>query len=138
MPNAIVIASTDAAAAGMRAASPRTSATRSASPARAIFPRPTRSIAPAKSTPTTRAAAGRARIAAIARSAVPVQRSSTRSRPVSASDRIARLRHRVSMPALSRWFRKSYRAAIASNIPAMRAGDLEMSGTSAHVRAAGN
>ena len=55
------------------------------------FSRPTRSIAPAKSTPTTRARRRPRRRAAIARSAVPVHRSSTRSRPVSASDRIARL-----------------------------------------------
>ena len=45
--------------------------------------------------------------AAIARSAVPVHRSSTRSRPVSDSARIARFRQRRSMPALSRWLRRS-------------------------------
>ena len=47
-------------------------------------------------------AAGRARMAASARSAVPVHRSSTVSRPVSASDAMARRRHRRSMPALNR------------------------------------
>ena len=70
-----------------------------------------RAASPARNRRRRRAAAGgRASMAAIARSAVPVHRSSTRSRPVSDSAWIARLRQRRSMPALSRWLRRSYRA----------------------------
>ena len=70
MPNATVTASTDPLAAGMRAASPRTSVTRFARPRARVFSSPTRSIAPAKSTPThARARRGARRSAAIARSA---------------------------------------------------------------------
>jgi hypothetical protein len=49
-------------------------------------------MAPAKSTPTTRAAPGTALAAPMATSAVPVQTSSRRSRPVNCNERIARRR----------------------------------------------
>ena len=64
------------------------------------FERPSRSISPEKSTPTTDTGATR-RVAAIARSAVPVHRSRTRVPGGSASASMARSRHRRSMPALS-------------------------------------
>ena len=76
--------------------------------------------------PTTRTAPGRASTAVNATSAVPVQTSTTDSRPVSWSDRIACLRQRRSMPALSRRFSRSYRAAIASNMAATRVGRLSI------------
>ena len=89
---------------------------------------PRASIAPAKSTPRTRAAVPRValapRRASSATSAVPVQTSTSVSRPVSFSDAIIASRQRRSMPALRRWFSRSYRGAIASNIPAMRSGVL--------------
>ncbi len=114
-------------ATGTRVASPRTSVIDSASPARRIFSPPIRSIAAAKSTPTARRAPRGAVRAAIATSPVPVHRSSSRSDPVSASESIARFRHRLSMPALRRWLSKSYRSAIASNIAAIRSADFDMS-----------
>ena len=91
MPNATVTASTDCEATGTRVASPRTSVTPRPAEDEASFCWPTRSMAPAKSTPTTRLAPGRASRAAIARSAVPVQRSTTRSLPgeLQGSDRAA-------------------------------------------------
>jgi len=60
-------------------------------------------IAAAKSMPTIRLAP----CAASAMSAVPVQTSINVSRPVSCRVRMARIRHRRSMPALSRWFSRS-------------------------------
>ncbi len=100
MPNATVNASTEASATGRRIASPRTSCTREVNPAAAILSRPLASIAPAKSTPTTRRPLpGRARAVPMATSAVPAHTSSTRSRPVNASDAIARRRQARSSPS---------------------------------------
>src|SRR5262245_53949638 len=101
-------------------ASPRTSAMRADCPAARTFRRPSDSIAAAKSTPSTRAAARPSR----ATSAVPVQTSRSVSRPVSCSERMARARQRRSIPALRTRFSRSYRGAIASNMPAMRSGAL--------------
>src|SRR5215203_5624995 len=120
MPNPIVAASTLASRKGIRIASPRMRST--AEPR--ILPLPICSIAAEKSTPTTRFARCGPLVAASARSAVPVQRSRTISRPLNCNTSTARRRHRLSSPALSRWFSRSYRPAIASNMPEMRAASF--------------
>ena len=78
MPKATVTASADRSAAGRLVASPRTSVTRLSSRRRRSLAAPTPSIAPAKSTPMTRRAAGECVTAAIATSPVPVHTSITR------------------------------------------------------------
>ena len=126
IPNAIVPASNAASANGRAMASPRARETRDARPLRRILSG--RSTASRRRSPPRRRRAGRRRwpAASIARSAVPLQTSMTRSLAVRPSSRTARRRHRLSSPALSRWFSRSYRHAMASNMPAMRAGSFDV------------
>ena len=79
---------------GMRVASPRTSRMRVLRPSARTFASPSRSISPAKSTPTTGAARRAARRSRPRDRAVPVHRSSTRA-PACERERI----HRAVPPA---------------------------------------
>ncbi len=93
------------------------SSIRSFHPRAEIFSRPTSSIPALMSTPVT-CASRPIRTASMAKSAVPVATSRRRLGDSLRKIRIQDFLHITSMPREKKWFRKSYRCAMPSNMRA--------------------
>ena len=123
---------------GSRWVSPSISVTRPSTPSFRTLAWPRTSISRQKSVPTTATFPLAARSYSRARSAVPVQQSSTGTPGCGGTVRVVNRRHERSMFRLRRWFKKSYRLAIEANIRLTRRSDLSVLSVDGTVAAAGS
>ncbi len=119
MPKATQAESNAASRNGSDSPGARTKATSGPRPAFRHFSRPIRIISTDRSTPATAAASPFCRKISSAMSAVPVARSRCRPPEAGCISATAARRHRRSIPADRRRFRRSYFGAIRENISPM-------------------